>query len=68
MSLHIAKFIDRLRSAEDRGHRDVIIPVSEARMLHADITRLLLLLENSAHQTPPSTSVQVELKGRPFNS
>jgi hypothetical protein len=47
MSLHIQKFIDRVRAAESRQQRDVVLSVVEARDLHADITRLLLALEQA---------------------
>jgi hypothetical protein len=45
MSLHIHKFIDRLRGFEARGSKDYIMSLTEAKDLHADITRLLLELE-----------------------
>jgi hypothetical protein len=45
MSLHINKFIDRVRAAESRQQRDVIMTQAEARDLHSDITRLLLVVE-----------------------
>jgi hypothetical protein len=45
MSLHIHKFIDRLRGSEARGSKDYIMSLTEAKDLHADITRLLLELE-----------------------
>ena len=45
MSLHIHKFIDRLRGFEARGSKDYIMSLTEAKYLHADITRLLLELE-----------------------
>lgn len=45
MSLHINRFIDRVRAAESRQQRDVIMTVAEARDLHSDITRLLLVVE-----------------------
>jgi hypothetical protein len=45
MSMHIVRFLDRIKAAESRSQRDVNMTVSEARDLHADITKLLLALE-----------------------
>jgi hypothetical protein len=45
MSLHISRFIDRLKSFEARGQRDFSMPMQDARDLHADITKLLMKLE-----------------------
>jgi hypothetical protein len=43
--MHIVRFLDRIKAAESRSQRDVNMTVSEARDLHADITKLLLALE-----------------------
>ena len=45
MSLHINRFIDRIKAAESRQQRDIILSIVEARDLHADITKLLLVLQ-----------------------
>ena len=45
--IHIQRFIERLQGAEARGQRDLILTVKEAKDLHADITRLLLALEQA---------------------
>jgi len=45
MSLHINRFIDRLKAAESRQQRDFPMTVAEARDLHADITKLLLAIQ-----------------------
>ena len=47
MSQHINRFIDRLRQAENRQQRDLVLSINDARDLHADITRLLLSLEQA---------------------
>lgn len=46
MSLHINRFVDRLRGSEARGSKDFIMSMTDAKDLHADITRLLLELES----------------------
>ena len=48
MSLHISRFVDRLNSFEARGQRDFSMPIQDARDLHADITKLLMKLEQQA--------------------
>lgn len=70
MSLHITRFIDRLRAAESRQQRDVTLTVHEARDLHAEITRLLLELQALRSRGPeaaPSGDVtRVEITGGSF--
>ena len=45
MSLHINRFIDLIKAQESRGGRDVTLSLKDAKDLHADITKLLLVLE-----------------------
>jgi len=62
MSLHINRFIDRLRAAESRQQREVSLSIHEARDLHADITKLLVELEQrrvDSSQTPEVVTVQI---------
>jgi hypothetical protein len=59
MSQHINRFIDRLRQAENRQQRDIVLSISDARDLHADITRLLLALEQT-RQEPQAKSQEVQ--------
>lgn len=70
MSLHISRFLDKVRAAESRRQRDVILTVAEARDLHADITRLLLLIENLRENTGSASNTaetqQIELTGGSF--
>ena len=69
MSLHINRFIDRLRSAESRQLREISLTVNEARDLHADITKLLLALETLRNQPTQSTTdtvSSVEIDGGSF--
>jgi hypothetical protein len=65
MSLHINRFLDRLRAAESKGQRDLVMSMSEARDLHSDITRILAKLEKTQLETKPE-SIQVEIKGGSF--
>ena len=61
MSIHINKFLDRIKAADSRSQRDVVMTVNEARDLHADITKLLLLIEDlrekAASQTAAVTTI-----------
>jgi hypothetical protein len=45
MSLHLQKFVDRVRGIEARGGRDLVMSITEAKDLHADITCLLINLQ-----------------------
>jgi hypothetical protein len=59
MSQHINRFIDRLRQAENRQQRDIVLSISDARDLHADITRLLIMLEQT-RQEPQAKSQETQ--------
>ena len=69
MSLHINKFVDRIRANESRGQRDFIMTMSEAKDLHADITKLLLSLQAAQERQQENNTEQtitVEIKGEDF--
>lgn len=67
MSLHINRFLDRVRQAESRQQRDVTMTVQEARDLHNDITRLLLIVtelqQNRSESTSDDTQTTIEIQG-----
>ena len=67
MSLHINRFVDRIKAAESRSQRDVSMTINEARDLHADITKLLLILQGLQEQIQQAqTGVTIELNGGNF--
>ena len=70
MSIHINKFIDRVKANESRGQRDFIMTMAEAKDLHSDITKLLLHIQVLASQQQSSSNSQqileVEVKGGTF--
>jgi hypothetical protein len=68
VSLHIAKFIERIRSNEHKGKRDLVITMQEAKDLHADITKLLLALEElrQAQDNTEDQVVEVKITGGNF--
>lgn len=68
--IHIQKFIERLQGFDARAAKDFIMSVKDAKDLHADITRLLMTLEQLRSQPvdqPPADQVlSVELDGGKF--
>jgi hypothetical protein len=70
MSLHIHRFVDAIKAAEARGQRDLQMTLRDAKDLHADITKLLITLEQMrkpATDTDDSV-IKVELTGGSFKS
>lgn len=69
MSLHIQRFVDRVRGFESRGVREFSMTMQEAKDLHADITRLLVTLQTlqeSQKNTQDDQSVEIKLTGGTF--
>lgn len=65
--LYIKRFIDRLQSFESRGAKDFSCPMQDAKNLHADITRLLLDLEQAKNQMPAAEqTITVQMEGGSF--
>ena len=70
MTIHLQKFVDRVRGHEARGSRDFVMSMTDAKDLHADITRLLAdlvaLREQLTQQTQVPDPVTVEITGGKF--
>ena len=69
MTIHLTKFIDRVRGHESRGTRDFVMSMSDAKDLHADITRLLIELHDLREQTTKISqeqTVEVQIGGGSF--
>lgn len=70
MSLHLQKFVDRVRGFEARGAKDFVMSMSDAKDMHADITRLLLELQDLRERSAkPNTSeeiITVQMDGGKF--
>jgi len=67
--IHIQRFVERLQGFEARGQKDYIMPLKDAKDLHADITKLLLTLEvlRESQQTAPVENViTVNMDGGTF--
>ena len=69
MTIHLNKFVDRVRGFESRGAREFTMSINDARDLHADITRLLLELHTLREQTAKAIQeevIQVKMDGGSF--
>jgi hypothetical protein len=42
--IHINNFVDKIKFFEAKQSKDFIFPLSEAKNLHSDITKLLIVL------------------------
>jgi hypothetical protein len=63
--INIKKFIDKIASMEGKQGRDVVLPITEARALRDEITKLLLDQREST-PTPSqrdNEAIQLEVKG-----
>ncbi len=63
--INIKKFIDKIASMEGKQGRDVVLPITEARALRDEITKLLL---DQRENTPTPSQrdnepIQLEVKG-----
>jgi hypothetical protein len=65
--IHIKRFVDKVTLIEGKQGRDVVIPISEARGLRDEMTKLLAdnyeLLQNTTTVEPV---FQVEMNGGRF--
>jgi hypothetical protein len=69
MSLHIHRFVDSIKAHEARGQRDFTMPLRDAKDLHADITKLLITLEQMREQQSRGAEVvEVQVTGGSFKS
>jgi hypothetical protein len=70
MTTHLQRFVDRVRGADARGARDFTMSMADAKDLHADITRLLLdlqqLRELAQEKTIEMQPITVEVRGGSF--
>ena len=65
--IHIKRFIDRVASIESRQGKDVVIPLSDARGLRDELTKLLVdHYEVTEGKKNTSEVIQVELVGGKF--
>ena len=61
--IHINSFIDRVTAADVRNQRELTMTLKDAKALHADITKLLLVLHELRKNNEP---IEVFLNGSDF--
>ena len=69
MSIYLQKYVDRVRGLEARGAKDFTMSMTDAKDLHADITRLLIDLQNLREQSlkaPEEETITVKMDGGSF--
>lgn len=62
MSLHLQKFIERIRGHDARGVKDFVMPMVDAKGMHADLTELLLELKQLKESAATSKNDIVAFK------
>jgi len=62
LSLHLQKFIERIRGHDARGVKDFVMPMVDAKGMHADLTELLLELKQLKESAATSKNDIVEFK------
>jgi len=69
MSLHIHRFVDSIKAHEARGQKDFTMPMRDAKDLHADITKLLVTLEQMREKSASGPEVvELQITGGSFKS
>lgn len=66
MSLHINRFIDSVKAHEARGTQQFMMPLRDAKDLHADITKLLLTVNELRNRLQTEEIITVEVSGQAF--
>lgn len=65
--IHIKRFIDKVSIIESKQGKDVVIPVSDARGLRDEISKLLSdLYELKKEESEKQQIIEVEIKGGSF--
>jgi hypothetical protein len=63
--IHIQRFIERLQGFDARGSKDFSMTMKDAKDLHADITKLLLVLQNKQTNNADEV-IEVQITGGKF--
>ena len=69
VSIHIQRFVERLQGFEARGTRDFTMSMVDAKAMHADLTILLLQLnqlKEAAVTNPKDEVISVNIDGGSF--
>jgi hypothetical protein len=69
MSLQIHRFVDLVKATESRGQSHLQMSLRDAKDLHADITKLLVTLEQLRNNTSSASApTSLELSGGDFKN
>jgi hypothetical protein len=63
--IQIKRFIDRVATIESRQGRDVIIPLSDARILRDELAKLLIDMHGTKKDSPEEV-IQIQMTGGTF--
>jgi hypothetical protein len=66
MMMHINRFMDRMTVADSKQNKDLVLPMTDARGLRDDISRLLSDLYELSKNKNQNEVIQVEVKGGSF--
>ena len=69
MSIHLQRFVERLQGFEARGAKDFTMPITDAKGMHADLTRLLFeltALKEAAVAAQDNEIISVKVEGGSF--
>ena len=67
--VHIKRFVDRVRGTDFSGNKPLVMPAEDAKGLNADITKLLIDLQNTQSQQVGAQSTDnIVLSGGDFKS
>jgi hypothetical protein len=65
--IHIQRFVERLQGSDARGSREFVMSMTDAKNLHADITRLLLQCQQLQNiQQSAEQVIEVQVQGGGF--
>jgi len=63
--IHIQRFVERLQGFDARGSKDFSMSMKDAKDLHADITKLLLVLQDKQTNNADEV-IEVQITGGKF--
>jgi hypothetical protein len=69
LSIHLQKFIERVRGNDVRGGKDFVMPMKDAKGMAADLTELLLelrTLKEANLQGQTEEVIEVKISGGKF--
>ena len=67
--LHIKRFIDKMAVAESKQTKDLVLPMSDARGLRDELSKLLsdlYVMSEGQNKAKEDEIVQIEVKGSSF--